>query len=390
MSAQLEERTDRFKLHSIGDLLGLPEPEWLIDSLFTCGSLVCLYGPSGHGKSFLALDWALSLALGTTWLGHPTRHGVVIYVAAEGGPSIRKRVQVWQQARGRVTVLEAFFILEAPQVREANQLDLLIRQIAEVETRPVLIVLDTLARCFVGGEENSAKDMGELVEGLDRLRRHTGATVMVLHHTGKDNLDMERGSTALRAGSDVMIRVVKGKDGLITVKNNKQKDDEEFDEIHLRLDPIELGATSTGRRVSSCILRRSDKSTPAEATMPTYLKAALRALSEQGGEATTRDWANKTGKRARTFYGHCSALLGMGCIERVARGRYRLTAQGRHFSTATATKVQSTDCSTSPSRSAATAPPPRGVAGAAKGTVPQGNGAPGTFGVRSDACGGRP
>lgn len=36
-----------------------------------------------------------------------------------------------------------------------------------------LVVFDTLARCMVGADENSAKDCGEVVDALTRLRECT-------------------------------------------------------------------------------------------------------------------------------------------------------------------------------------------------------------------------
>src|SRR5438034_1345408 len=68
----------------------------------------------------------------------------------------------------------------------------------------LLVGVDTLARCFVGGEENSAKDMGLFVAGLDRLRAATGAAVLVVHHTGRES-GRERGSTALSGAVDTLM-----------------------------------------------------------------------------------------------------------------------------------------------------------------------------------------
>jgi RecA-family ATPase len=53
--------------------------------------------------------------------------------------------------------------------------------------RYVLVVIDTLARCMVGADENSARDMGEAIDALDRLRRAAGSCVLPVHHMGKPN-----------------------------------------------------------------------------------------------------------------------------------------------------------------------------------------------------------
>ena len=45
-----------------------------------------LYGPPGAGKSFVALDFALSVASGRAWHGHEVRQGPVLYVVVTCPP----------------------------------------------------------------------------------------------------------------------------------------------------------------------------------------------------------------------------------------------------------------------------------------------------------------
>lgn len=116
---------EKFKLYSIPELRDLQEPGWLIEKLFPEGALVGLYGPSGEGKTFLALDWALSIAQGGKWLGWSVQQGPVVYVAAEGGRSIRKRVAAWMHDRECPSQPSAFFILEGVQIRDDEDLVLL-------------------------------------------------------------------------------------------------------------------------------------------------------------------------------------------------------------------------------------------------------------------------
>jgi ABC-type glutathione transport system ATPase component len=44
----------------------------------TPGELHALVGPSGSGKSFVALDWALCVAAGIPWHGRETIQGKVL------------------------------------------------------------------------------------------------------------------------------------------------------------------------------------------------------------------------------------------------------------------------------------------------------------------------
>jgi len=58
------------------------------------GALALLYtGRQTSAKSFQALEWALSIALGTETNGHKTKMGTVVYIYAEGGaPGLQREV----------------------------------------------------------------------------------------------------------------------------------------------------------------------------------------------------------------------------------------------------------------------------------------------------------
>src|SRR5262245_49160727 len=63
-------------------LKDLPDPQPLIDSVLDQGTNGLLYGPWGTGKTFIALDWAASVATGRPWQGHPTEQRRALYVVA--------------------------------------------------------------------------------------------------------------------------------------------------------------------------------------------------------------------------------------------------------------------------------------------------------------------
>lgn len=240
-------RPGPLRLFSTTELIAMPPPEWLIEPLIPAGGLVVLYGPPGCGKSFVAIDIALAVATGTSWQGRPTNSGEVLYVGAEGGAGISKRVNAWLYHYGiQPSHVNMAWLMEAIQVEAASEaMDMLLdRVMVEAGQTPTLIVLDTLARCF-DGDENQQVDMGRFVAGVDRLRRECQATVVVVHHTRLDG-ERERGNTALRGGADAMIAASKRKGGFIALSCSKQKDAEEFEEITLRLKPIE--------RYQSCVV----------------------------------------------------------------------------------------------------------------------------------------
>jgi hypothetical protein len=322
-TVEATETGDQYKLHSVSELNDLPEPHWLIDGLFRFGSLIGVYGPSGDGKSFLVLDWALSIANGAQWFDRDVNQGVVIYVAAEGARSIRKRVNAWMEHHGVEDLSRAFFLLESVQLRDVKDLKKLARGVRTRARKPVLIVIDTLARCFVGGDENSAKEMGQFVAGLAWLQQEFGAAVMVVHHTGKKEKAQERGSGALRAAADVMIKVSKKQRVLVTVANNKQKDDEEFPSINLRLQEHLLASDET----TSCVLVSTEASEDSVGLAPHLLKTLRALASFENQPVSRRDWSKKVGA-LRTADNHREQLVDRAYVEQTARGMFQITPKG--------------------------------------------------------------
>ena len=172
-----------FTLLSPADLAALPEPTWLIDGVLPSHGFCVLYGEPGSGKTFVALSIALSVAADHCWCGKHTLGGMVLYVAAEGLYGLKLRVEAYQKkhelrAENIRYLGTAFNLLN-------DDVETLLATLRTAGIRPDLIVLDTLARLMVGADENSAKERGQAIAGMDRVRQETGATVLVIHHTRK-------------------------------------------------------------------------------------------------------------------------------------------------------------------------------------------------------------
>lgn len=328
----------RLRPLSIDEILTLPDPKWLLKPLFAQGALVVVYGPSGSGKSFLALDWALSIASGSPWLGNEViGQGPVAYVVGEGKGGIRKRLVAWLREHGAATVPKAFFILEPVQLLDNHDVSLLLGHLAPL--RPVLVVLDTLAMCF-SGDENHPKDMSLAVAAAKRIARETGATVILVHHTGKRGLE-ERGHSALRAAADTMVLVeTKGKDlfggTAISISNTKQKDEEEFTAITVRLTPVTVGMTDKGEELTSCVLEASETEPLPQGDLNTGEAQALAVLVNKFPEgARTEAWRgalkgpNGDELPARTYHNYREKLLKLGLVEMVRMKFYRATDEGK-------------------------------------------------------------
>lgn len=221
------------RLYSTQEMMQLPAPEWLIEGIVPAGGLVGLYGPPGVKKSFLASDLALSVAAGGLWQGHKVTQGYPLYVCAEGSAGMGKRIKGWLRYRKlKPSQAVAGWLTESvPVYADSDGMARVMERIEEANVVPDLIVIDTLARCF-DGDENQQADMGRFVAGIDRLRKEFDTTVLVVHHTRLDG-DRERGNTAFRGAADAMLSL-SNKKGALTLTCSKQKDAEEFEDLILR------------------------------------------------------------------------------------------------------------------------------------------------------------
>ena len=229
------------RLRTIADILATPAPEMLIADILPAGGITVLYSAPGVGKSFLALDMALRIALGWSWFGRPITQGSVLYVAAEGAGGLGVRLRAWYQENAGAAMPECFrFITHAIYPTHADTgPSLLEALLAAGMPRPALIVLDTLARCN-DGDENSTTDMSKLIQAIDGIKAATGAAVLLVHHRGHVE-GRARGSSALLGAADAVIGLEKDKDtGIITMRSDKMKDAPDFDPWRLVLKTVQM------------------------------------------------------------------------------------------------------------------------------------------------------
>ncbi len=110
---------NRVTIYTTQQLRRLPDPTWLMHGWIPEGGVVGLYGPPNEGKSFIALDWSMSISMGLPWLGrYATKQSPVVYVAAEGGRGIKKRVEEWMRAHEVTDLPAMYWLLDPLNVRE--------------------------------------------------------------------------------------------------------------------------------------------------------------------------------------------------------------------------------------------------------------------------------
>lgn len=223
---------NKIRIRSLSDLVALEPPSWLVKEYLPNQALVTLYGAPGCGKSFLALDLAMSVTTASEWLDRDAESGGAIYIACEAIAGLPRRVAAWSKHRGvslDTDNVPFHFTTEFNElITPTSTIDLIEAAQRDIPNKKIkVIILDTLSRTLGGMDENSAGEMNKALNNLEAIRNTFGATVVVIHHTSKYG-DLERGSTVLRGACDTMLHLKRdGGTGGLKLEMTKQRDWEE-------------------------------------------------------------------------------------------------------------------------------------------------------------------
>src|SRR5215218_8363569 len=121
------------------ELRALDGPTWLIDGIIPDKGKVMLFGEEGSHKTFIAIDMALCVATGTDYHGRAVERGHVVYVAAEGGAPIAKRLEAWEQHHG-TEATDGRWLLEPVLLDNAKEAQNFIENLRKLDAPPKLAV----------------------------------------------------------------------------------------------------------------------------------------------------------------------------------------------------------------------------------------------------------
>lgn len=214
---------------SISSMLATTPPvrEYLIQPLLPRGVIGAIVAPGGTGKSFMLMQLAVAVASGSPLFGYevPEPAGVLMLAGEDDRDEIHRRMAAivgsFHYREPSPEELETLNRLAAnlyiqPRVGDENRLtmrgpdgnvivsplvDRIIATARQIKNLK-LIILDPLSR-FRSGDENSSEDATRFVEACERIRKATGATVLLAHHSRKGASGLQddiRGSSALVDG----------------------------------------------------------------------------------------------------------------------------------------------------------------------------------------------
>jgi len=245
----------------------------------------------------------------------------------EGRSGLNSRFKAWEKEYSQ-SINNIHILPEAVQLTEIDDLIELENAINKLPVKPKLLVIDTMARCMAGKDENSVKDISLMIKGLDKIRK-SGISILLIHHTGRDE-KKERGSSALPGATDTIIKV-KNNENVVEISCEKQKDYEEFKPILFAMKIIQLPDDPPND--SSCVLTPFDGNyfTQKEKSLSDdefYILNKLNEPDAKDGKRSTDmkiNFMKKTSKSGATYYRAQKKLTEIGFIETNGAGRYILT-----------------------------------------------------------------
>jgi AAA domain len=272
---------------------------WLVHGLLGQGEASAVYGQPGCGKSVLVEDMALHIAAGRDWHGKPVQRGAVVYVALERKKLVERRARAFRKKHGLddlpFAIVGGVFDFRIPAA--ATWLADICDQVTKLTGQAVvLIVIDTLSRALAGGDENSSKDMGGIVNATAQIQEKTGGHVLWVHHMPHGG-DRMRGHGALLGAMDTTIHVIKSASGrsATVVKAN---DSEEGECVDFDLESIEVGTDGTTAPVVVAINQTRGRSVASETKLKGNQQTMFAILHSAGRAGLTIEQWNTEAREA--------------------------------------------------------------------------------------------
>lgn len=226
------EEPDRFLMME-SDRRSKRPPRWLYEGVLPDTGVAQLYGASGSGKTFVAIDLALSVSNGLDWGSRswtgPREQSWVLYVLGEGSWDFQRRLDAWVDSNpgctaGRVLTVEERDLNLADPVdwRRLGQELVSDERLVGVADKIGLVVLDTQSM-LLHVDENDNRKASEAMSVLKRVSKRLRCPVLLVHHKGVAGDGRARGASAWHAAVDLQVELTKTMEGMGSIKFKKVK-----------------------------------------------------------------------------------------------------------------------------------------------------------------------
>lgn len=279
---------DPLRPRSLAEMLDQPPPELLIDRHLMRRGVSMLAGDGGSGKTLLAGDWGMHIALGLDWNGCKVHQGTVLFVAGEGGSGFARRAAAWLEHHYRSPddIKDRLYIIpHAVQVLDDAQRA---RAVAYAKTLPgpiAYVVIETLSQTAGGADQNDNGEMAAYVRACREISDKLETHVTFTHHALKTG-NGYRGASSLKDDSDTTILVSREGD-VSTAHCEKQRDGWEyfpdFTFTGSYVSPPGANGLSYGVFEYTGLKERTERSERKQKNIPASKRLVLEAISQRPG-----------------------------------------------------------------------------------------------------------
>jgi hypothetical protein len=168
------------------------EPRWLIQGLWPADAYGVLAAQEKAGKTWAALDLAVSVATGQPWLDHfpcPTPGPVLVFLGEGGERATVRRVEAIAASKGvdpDQLAERLRLCFRVPRLAAPGAGSELATIQAELAAYPAaLVVLDPLYLAAAGASGSNLYDMGAVLQAIQGVCQHAGCALLVVTHWNK-------------------------------------------------------------------------------------------------------------------------------------------------------------------------------------------------------------
>ncbi len=300
----------RYQLIGAEELTKGSDGRALVQHVIPSASLVVCNGEPSAGKSTFTLALAVALTRGVECFGKKTRQSKVAYWIGEGRGAVAGNMRVYREHLGLTADQLPRFITEPFNAREPTQIVELVKALGKCD----VCVLDTLSSALPSADQNSSADMGAFVSACQFITKHTGATVIALHHPTKSDAQNMRGSGVLLGAADTVLQVTRQGD-YRTVSILKQKTGLEGPWCNFKIVPYVIGQDEWGdeqtavvaepytERVTAVVKEHKTRGGPYVDAVRKYVResSAQEFDTEELACAVVETFPKRAGKDRRPF-----------------------------------------------------------------------------------------
>ena len=190
---------------------------WQIFKVIPLNQTTMLYAQEDHYKSFLALDIGMMVQNGINAIGE-TQKARVLYLCLENQIGFQERVQAIHLANPSYE----------PILINSDQFDICNSHEADkyvswcINNGIGFVIIDTLSHALLFGDESNPQTARD-VRNAFTLFNSNKITILVVHHTGKNDSAGARGSAILTYDISSRLKVKKGKglEGRLIIEKSK-------------------------------------------------------------------------------------------------------------------------------------------------------------------------